>query len=325
MTFKEATQIALAEMAAELSPTSMPTWRSHAKGLLAYWKEDRDLRTVTRLEIQAWINWRAQTGVKASTIGHERVFLSRLWRVLEDRDLDNGFNPFQRLRMPKKRTDKRKISEEVVGLIEDRVSEHDRDLINLTLLTFLRRLEVFRLTPQDVTTEPDPDNPGEVLYRLRVITSKTGKGRVVPLIGQSIEIINRRLETAREQGLEYLFGNQGPNRFKAAVAWAHRVWYPLIKQIGKGGHFHGLRHRGAHLAWKNGAPIEATSKMLGHSNIPQTEHYIGVTEDTMWAAARAVGQGVAAKASPAAPTPKGEPKEIPRQSARRSESDWMGF
>jgi len=59
--------------------------------------------------------------------------------------------------------------------------------------------------------------------------------------------------------------------------------------------------------------------MLGHSNIPQTEHYIGVTEDTMWAAARAVEQGVGSKALPA-PTTTNQPAQ-----AARKESDWMGF
>lgn len=318
MTFKEAMEIALADMRETLSPTSMPTWRSHAKAALAYWGEDRDLTTLTRREVQDWINSRAQAGLKASTIGHHRCLLSRLWRVLEDLDLDKGLNcPLQRLRMPKKRTDKRKITEEVVDAVSLQVSEHDRDLIDLALNTFLRRLEVFRLTVNDLIVEPDPVNPGEWLYKIRVITSKTGKGRIVPLNDQVRDIVLRRVEAAKAAGETYLFGGQGGDRFRAATSWAHRVWYPLIRRIGKGGHFHGLRHRGAHLAWKNGAPIEATSKMLGHSNIPQTEHYIGVTEDTMWDAARAVSKGLAHKAKPASP-----PATAP---AKREEAAWLGF
>lgn len=316
VTFKEAIDIALADIAAELQPTGLATWRSHARGCLKYWGEDRELTTVTRVEIQKWIHWRAKS-VKASTIGHERSLLSRLWRILEDRGLDLGLQcPLSRLRMPKKRTEKRQISAEVLEQVEAIVSEHDGDLINLTLLTFMRRLEVFRLRPQDVIIVPDPDNPGQFLFSLRIETSKTGKGRMVPLNDQAVEIALRRLKVAEEEGLTYLFGSQLKDRFKAACQWAKQVWHPLIKKIGKGGHFHGLRHRGAHLAWKNGAPIEATSRMLGHSNIPQTEHYIGVPDDTMILAARAVGKGMAQRNVPANPEP------IP---TRRNDSAWLGF
>ena len=52
MIFREAVAIALKEMADELSSTSMPTWRSHARGALRYWGEEREVLTLTRLEIQ---------------------------------------------------------------------------------------------------------------------------------------------------------------------------------------------------------------------------------------------------------------------------------
>jgi len=323
MLFKDAVATALAEMAEELSHTSLPTWQCHARKALAYWGADRDLTTLTRLEVQTWINARGKE-VKASTIGHERAFLSRLWRVLEDRGLDVGLQcPLLRLRMPKKRTDKRQISGEVVGLLEDLLEPEDADLMRFTMLTFLRRLEVFRLKPEHISTWPEA---GGHLGKVRVITSKTGRARTVPLNHQAAEIANRRVAIAQELGHAYLFGDQVEDRFLAACSWAKRVWYPTVKLVGKGGHFHGLRHRGAHLAWANGAPIEATSKMLGHSNIPQTEHYIGVTEDTMWAAAHATGKG-ASDSQPNHPQPvmvEPEPEPEPEPAPKRARAtDWI--
>ena len=301
MTFSEAISLALEEMREELSPTSLPTWRSHARAALAYWGPERDLTSLTRLEVQGWINTRAKQ-VKAATIGHERAFLSRLWRVLEDRGLDAGLQcPLIRLRMPKKRTEKRQILPEVVTLLEDLLDPADCDLVRFTLLTYLRRLEVFRLQPAHITTWPDEASPGSYLGKVRVITSKTGRARTVPLTHAAAAIARRRIEEAEQLGHAYLFGGQGEDRYRAACAWAKSVWQPTLKLIGKGGHFHGLRHRGAHLAWANGAPIEATSKMLGHSSILQTEHYIGVTEDVAWASAHATGRG--AIEPPAMPRP----------------------
>lgn len=299
MTFSEAVDIALAEMREELSTTSMPTWESHARRCLEYWKPDRDLTTVTRLEVQAWINWRAKTGVKSSTIGHERCFLSRLWRVLEDRGMDSGLQcPLARLRMPKKRVDKRKISEEAVNALASRLSADDWDLVYFTLLTMLRRLEVFRIQAAHIIAD-GVDAHGNRRWKLLVVTSKTGRQRFVPLNAQALEIVMRRIEACKESGELYLFGAQDEDRFKAACAWAKAIWYPLIKEIGLGGQFHGLRHRGAHTAWKGKAPIETISKMLGHSSILQTEHYIGVTDDSMWLAAEAVAGLVIKKEAPA--------------------------
>ena len=60
-----------------------------------------------------------------------------------------------------------------------------------------------------------------------------------------------------------------------------------MKSAGVTGHFHGLRHRGAHNAWRAGAPIESISRLLGHSNLVQTQHYLGITDEAMWEAAYA--------------------------------------
>lgn len=289
MTFSEVTSIALAEMREELEKTSMPTWLSHSRRHLEYWGPERLLTTVTRLEVQVWINARHKAGLKVSTIGHERCFLSRLWRVLEDRGLDAGLQcPLLRLRMPKKLADKRKITLEVVEALQTYLDSEDWDLVEFTLLTFLRRLEVFRIQASHILTSKDAK--GNTIYRVNIITSKTGKARIVPLSSRAVAIILRRIALAKSRGSIYLFGGQSENRFSVACSWAKAVWRPAILTIGKGGHFHGLRHLGAHKAWKNGAPIEAISKMLGHSTIAQTEHYIGVSEDSMWAAANAAAK-----------------------------------
>lgn len=174
------------------------TWRSHARAHLNYWKPDRDLTTLSRLEVQAWVNWRARTGVKPSTIGHEFCFLKRLWRVLEDRGLDAGLQfPMQRVRLPKKRTDKRQIKAEVVEELSALMSEDDWDLVNFTQMTMLRRLEVFRLCPQHILE--DRDENGNLRYKVRVIISKTGRARTVPLNEEAAEIALRRVRVCRDQ------------------------------------------------------------------------------------------------------------------------------
>jgi len=147
-----------------------------------------------------------------------------------------------------------------------------------------------------------PDEQGNPRWKFFVITSKTGKSRFVPLHGKASEIALRRAEECRRLGHAFLFGRQNPNRAREACAWAKRVWRPLIMEIGLGGQFHGLRHRGAHNSWKGGAPIEAISLMLGHSNLVQTQHYLGITEDIAWLAAQA-NTGAAIIDPPPVPRP----------------------
>lgn len=290
MLFKEAVAIALREMATEVAETAQCTWRSHAKSALEYWTEFRDVRTITRAEIQTWIDWRSKSA-KTSTIVHERCFLSRLWRVLEDRGLDLGFrNPFDRLRMPRMISHKRRIEPEVVDALLKVMAEPDQDLVKFALLTFLRRLELFRVRAKDIKMWLD--STGQLVGRLTVPTSKTGKGRTVLLSTPAATIAQRRIEAAGANPEAYLFGNQRADRYRDACSWAKRVWEVAQKLAGVRGEFHGLRHLGAHTAWKNGASIESISLMLGHSNLVQTQHYLGITEDCMWEAAHAAGRNL---------------------------------
>lgn len=109
-----------------MTATSQATWASHARKSLAYWGAGREVLTITKREIQTWINLRAKE-VKSSTIGHELCFLSRLWRIHEDRDLDVGHPcPLLRLKKPKKKTDKRKIDAEVVVCLSQKLKPGDR-------------------------------------------------------------------------------------------------------------------------------------------------------------------------------------------------------
>lgn len=300
MLFRDAVPIALQEMKTEVAITAQYTWRSHAKAALAYWGEFRDVRTINRAEIQVWIEWRSQKA-KTSTITHELCFLSRLWRVLEDRALDLGFrNPFQRLIKPRMVSDKRRIDPEAIDALLLVMSEEDRDLVQFALVTFLRRLELFRLQPKHITLWVN--EAGQLVGRLLVVTSKTGKPRTVLLSTAAATIAQRRIEAVGDPDA-YLFGGQREDRYREACAWAKRVWEPAKQQAGVQGEFHGLRHRGAHTAWKNGAPIESISMMLGHSTLVQTQHYLGITEDAMWPAALAAAQGMTIIEPPAEPRP----------------------
>lgn len=293
MRFSTAVTLALTDMEAELSPTAMPTWRSHARKALEYWTQSKEVQSIKRSEVQAWVNWRKEQ-VGPSTVRHELSLLHRIWRVFEESpEYADEPCPIYRLKLPKKNQSKRECQPEVVEALGKYLPPEQFAPVALAQHTFLRRLEIFRLRPRDVRVWALKQDGDRVLYvgEAYVSTSKTGKGRKVALNFQAADIVRRQLAVAAELGWEYLFGPL-QDRFAQALGWARKVWFKAKKVLNLKGHFHGLRHLGAHTAWLNKAPIEAISKMLGHSSILQTERYIGVTEDTVWLAAHAAGQGL---------------------------------
>lgn len=292
VTFAYAAEVTLREMEDELSPTAMPSYRSHAKKALAYWGAERDMETLSRREVQDWVNQRRRQ-VKPATVQHELAFLSRLWRVVEDGGSDVGC-PVYRIRKPKlNNAREREIHQRELNLLEQHLSKENFQAVDFARHTFLRRLEQWRLTPADLKLWEDEENAGKLLGKLRVVTSKTGKGRVVYLNNQAAAIAAERALECERTGDRYLFGPQDANRESAAIAWSKRVWKPALRKLGiANAHWHDLRHLGATTAWRNGAKIEQIRVMLGHSSVKMTERYLRIDETQGWGAALAAGKGI---------------------------------
>lgn len=326
MRFQTAITLALADMEAELSPTAMPTWRSHARKALEYWQPDREIETVTRRDVQAWIN-DLKTRVKGSTVRHYLSFLKWVWKVAEDLQEDKDLPyPFHRLKVPKRNSEKRRCDAGTYEAVRAMLTTEQAAPIEVARQTCMRRLEIFRLTAADVrfierTTE---DGRRLELAEVRLVTSKTGVGRVVPCNPKATQLLKERITAAEAAGVKHLFGKPLADRFKAACLWSQSVWKKAVKKVGDVAHFHGLRHLGAHSAYNNGAKVETISKLLGHSTIAQTEHYIGIKQDAAWEAAFAVGLGSGEARNPLAifdrwesTPPRREPPK-PGQQALRS-------
>lgn len=292
VTFKYAAEVTLREMEEELSRTALPSYRSHAKKALAYWGAERDLATVTRREVQDWVNLRRKL-VKPATVQHELAFLSRLWRVAEDAGTDAPC-PVYRIRKPKLNNSReREIQQRELDLLEQHLSRENFQAVDFARHTFLRRLEQWRLMPADISLFGDEENPGQLLGKMRVLTSKTGKGRIVYLNNQAAAIAAERILACEKTGRVHLFGPDDADREAAAIHWSKRVWKRALRKLGiANAHWHDLRHLGATTAWRNGAKIEQIRVMLGHSSVKMTERYLRIDETQGWGAALAAGKGI---------------------------------
>jgi len=289
VTFAKATEVALREMADELSPTAMPSYRSHAKKALAYWGPERELQTVTRSEVQAWVNVRKRQ-VSSATVRHELSFFSRLWRVLEESGIDLPC-PLYRVRKPKLNNSReRVINQAELDALQAHLPPEQFDAVDFARLTFLRRMEQWRLRPADIRFGT---HEGQLIGKARIITSKTGKGRVIPLSPAAAAIAQRLVQACEESGRKYLFGPDRADRQAAARRWSKKYWNRALRAVQiRNAHWHDLRHLGATTAWRNGAKLEQIRFMLGHSSVKMTERYLHIEHEEMWGAAMAAGKAM---------------------------------
>lgn len=289
MEFYKAVELKLDELRETHAPSSFATNKHHGKALIQYWGKYTNILGLTRDSVQRWADYvsnpRRGSGrrLSSSSVHHELSFLRQVWKMLEDRGITSNIPyPMHRIKLPRLDKQKRNISAEVIELLRAELSEEDFQPIDFAIHTLLRRLEIWNLRVDDIDFNRFECSSDEPTYgALRVVLSKTGTTRLVPLNSVSARILRKCAEAAKRNSSPYLFPPYGSNRVSACTSWNRTVWVKAMRKIEAKGHFHGLRYFGAHTAWKNGAKIEAIAKMLGHSTTNQTIRYIGIDDQAI--------------------------------------------
>src|SRR5690606_24218799 len=125
------------------------------------------------------------------------------------------------------------------------------------------------------------------IYNGQVGAPKSGKGRVVPLSDEVIQV----LEDARHDRGPYVFcrpdgapltGNQVKNPFRRVAV---RIGKPKLR-------FHDCRHTFASLLAASGVQLQAIQSMLGHAEIQVTTRYAHLAPTANRDAVRQLGASV---------------------------------
>lgn len=106
-------------------------------------------------------------------------------------------------------------------------------------------------------------------------TTKTGKGRVVPLNAMAIETIRKR-----PQSTIYVFDDHGHPFRRDSVSAAFKR---AVRAAGLPNaiHFHSLRHTFASWLVQDGVSLYTVARLLGHSHTRTTEMYAHLQPETM--------------------------------------------
>ncbi len=250
--------------------TTATHYISDLKQFLAH--DDRPLMTVSRQEIDEFVDTQRASGKSAATIKRRVASLKSFFNFMAD-DLNEPkrVNPVDMKRHAGKQAKQlpRDLSnDEVKRLWAVVTSERDKALVVLMLYGGLRVEEVVTVTRDAFTIPEQIEEP----VRVR-ICGKGRKERIVYIPQANFVPVNAYLTTAEEQEpKEPLFKNHRGQPIRCnGVQWVLRQYG---KQCGVSITPHRLRHTCARWLAEGQMPLLSLARFLGHSDVHTTQRYI---------------------------------------------------
>ncbi len=236
-----------------------------------------DVRQISSRELQAFAV--SMSGLSAATITRAlnatSSFFSYLRRsgLVESNPVEGVVKPKQTRSLPQGPT-----SEQGRRLVQAAGDIRDRTIIMLLLTAGLRRSELLNLRISDLTAD---------LSRIRIM-GKGGKERVIPLPGQTRQILKQYL-AGRESTSELLFPNRCAKRMGNSTFY--RIFKRIVKRAGldrAGITAHSLRHAYATMLLHSAVDVKTVQELLGHADLSTTSRYLHSDGATKQAAAEAL-------------------------------------
>lgn len=219
-----------------------------------------DLREITPLHIESYRAERLSTGIKKSTTNREMALLKKMFNL----GIDWGYctvNPVLKVKLFSERDNlkERVLTEpEEVVLLANCV-DHLKPIIILALNTGMRRNEILSLRWDQVDFES---------RTMRVIRTKSGKDRLVPLNSSALAVLEERRQKAKG---EIVFPSP---KGGATIKAVRNGFEGACRRAGiLGLRFHDLRHTFATRLIQRGADIITVQNLLGHHSVTITQRY----------------------------------------------------
>jgi integrase len=263
------------------------------------------LRDLTAAHVRAFKARKIEEGLHPNTVGLMQGHLS----TALNQAVDDGLilsNPCSRVKKAAARGVRpmRSLSlEEASRLVAAAEGTRDEALIVVALRTGIRQGELAALRWEDIEFEPRSAitvrHSADTRRMVRVSTTKTGEERRVRIGARTVRVLEAHRAHLREERMKsrvwedpsLVFPNtRGGIRRRDSVVEAFRR---LLAEAGLplDVRFHDLRHTAGTLALRQGMPLHAVSKMLGHADPAMTlRRYAHVLEDMEDEGARAMDE-----------------------------------
>jgi integrase len=263
------------------------------------------LRDLTAAHICAFKARKFEEGLHPNTVGVMHGHLSAALNQAVDDGLISS-NPCSRVKKAAARGVRpmRSLSlEEASRLVTAAEGTRDEALIVVALRTGIRQGELAALRWEDIEFGPRSAitvrHSADTRRMVRVSTTKTGEERRVRIGARTVRVLEVHRAHLREERMKarvwedpgLVFPNtRGGIRRRGSVVEAFRR---LLAEAGLPSdvRFHDLRHTAGTLALRQGMPLHAVSKMLGHADPAMTlRRYAHVLEDMEDEGARAMDE-----------------------------------
>ena len=172
-------------------------------------------------------------------------------------------NPFMDMKTSCKAKEVTPLSSDELAAIEqlDLVNvglERVRDCFLFSCYTSLSFVDLSTLTKTDIQTNGD-------VHFIKRNRQKTDVQYIIPLSSKAMNLLEK---------YDYqlpVISNQKTNQYLKTIGDCAGVSQSL--------HFHLARHTALTMMLENGIPLEVVSKIAGHTNIKQTQHYAKIVEN----------------------------------------------
>jgi integrase len=258
------------------------TGNEQIKTLLYHLKRYTDNEGVSFRELDTvWLNefndYLVKNVSQNTAVNYMKIFRARVKDAFRQDIITK--NPFDKFEMSRKLESERTTLDtaEVEKLIDTPFPSHPHLRLGFLFSCFtgLRASDIYALRWQDVLKENDAE--GNLFYQLDIRPIKTRKstGKILktPLTHAAVEVLE---ELENERGIDdKVFGKLPSNRNARDLLklWAARAG------IKKNVYFHAARHTFATLSLTYGMDIYSVSKLLGHTDIRNTEIYAKIVDE----------------------------------------------
>jgi integrase len=198
-----------------------------------------------------------------STFSHALTVASAEWGWLADSPMRN----IKQLRWPRGRV--RFLTQEERQRLLTACQESNTGylylLVVLALSTGARQMELLTLTWAQVDFEHQV---------LRLLETKNGIARVLPLTGRALELMHAHVKAHRADTALVFPGKSGKTPVRMRTAWENAVRRAGLTDF----HFHDCRHSFASYLAMQGASLREIADALGHKTLAMVMRYSHLTE-----------------------------------------------
>jgi len=233
----------------------------------------RPLRTITRADLEAYVEHEQDRGLKLSSVRLKLITLRAWVRFLSEQGAVSPelfIRPLG-IKLPEA-LPKALDPADTKQLLQVIQPVRDRALVLLLLRTGMRVGELLSTKPVDVQLQEQKI----LIYQ----APKTSTGRVVYFSADARGALEQWL-AQRDASREFLFYGRGNTRLSYTGARMLFIKYLHLAGLGhKGYTIHCLRHTFASELLNAGMRLECLQKLLGHSSIEITRRYARLTDKT---------------------------------------------